>query len=427
MSVWVDGSASLRTASFLEAGSTIDAYRSFNVRADGTDQITKLQNAQNAARDAGPGAELILPPGTITIAGTLLLDTSVKIRGAGEGATILKQADNSNLTGLVKTRHYDSLAGGTTNDGETRFEISHLILDGNKTNNASTATDGLQIFGYRYSVHDIGVRGFLGNGINAEWGTPGSPTNSGEPYALGGQTGTMQAHWNNIRTYFNAKSGMVFNGPNDTIITNLDACMNAFYGDSPGLAVLPNVWIKSKAAACVLVSSHVWNGGNYGFQFDAGVLWLNCEAEGAHDAMVYVTVPVNMVGGFIFASAGMIYSNKVGIKFGASGSIQARSLYMTECSGGYFDFTSGGGGSSYIDAFIFGAAAQPLYVGGTPSQAGVYNLYGLINGEKPSNLMQNVRRVVRTDDRTDYACVALEDDFLPGSTTSGSIGDLGWT
>lgn len=83
--------------------------------------------SQIAAAAVATGG-VILGPGTF-IASSVLLRSGLRIQGAGQGITTLKQKDNSNVV-------FITLAAGNL----TNVHISDLTIDGNKANQSSAAT-----------------------------------------------------------------------------------------------------------------------------------------------------------------------------------------------------------------------------------------------------------------------------------------------
>lgn len=229
--------------------SSIDAT-GYGVRADGTDQATKLQTFLNALRDAGPGARGTLPPGTIVTAAPLLIDSLVNLRGAGRNATTLKLADGTNGGApVLKTRNFDLLTGtGSNTQGEGSFSVAELAIDGNKANNASGG-HGLAIFGYQFALDAISIRNANGDGLFTEWGKLGTP----------GADGSMESDFTRLLIDQCNGNGWHYRGPHDSMFSGVKIQRNAGIG----------LWLEAQGANTVDVGS---NGVDVATFAGAGVL-----------------------------------------------------------------------------------------------------------------------------------------------------------
>ena len=98
---------------------------------DGTNDRVKIQLALDSINTAG-GGTLFLKPGTYTLDNTLDVYSNTILRGAGVGATIIKQADGANKFRVIRN---DGFAAG----GNSDIVLRDFTFNGNKANQSSTS------------------------------------------------------------------------------------------------------------------------------------------------------------------------------------------------------------------------------------------------------------------------------------------------
>ncbi len=98
-----------------------------------------LDDTAQIAASAVASGGVLLGPGTF-IASSVLLRSGLRIQGTGQGITVLKQKDNSDVV-------FIQLAAGSLTD----VHISDLTIDGNKANQSAAATATVQFAAFTHS------------------------------------------------------------------------------------------------------------------------------------------------------------------------------------------------------------------------------------------------------------------------------------
>ena len=249
----------------------IDAYRSFSVRADGTDQATKLQQALDVAAMMG-GAIVQLPAGTIIVGTTLNIDSHVDLRGIGTGATILKLKDAAN-TNLLQTKSFATLTGTTNAAAPYHFAIRDLMLDGNKANNASGGR-ALQIYGAEFRLDNLLIRNAKSDGLYMEFGAD---------VATGSENMFCESWASNIKVMDCGGNGVWANGVHDSMFSFIVSARNGA-GGGAGTA---NFRLEGKSNNWI--NCHAWESlSDYGFRIRGRENLVMCQSEGALSAQFYI-------------------------------------------------------------------------------------------------------------------------------------------
>lgn len=175
--------------------------RDFGVSPGNADDTAKMQAAIDAVATAGGGA-IILPAGTINVAG-VVLKSNVYLRGQGRGQTVLKLKNSANVDVLFGQNAY-SLFGTLSASGVFDWGLSDLTIDGNRANN--TSGNCLAVYGYRYTIENVVFQNCPEYGIRSEGGQPISAS--------------MEANLRNILIDTTGKHGAYFNGPHDSNFDN---------------------------------------------------------------------------------------------------------------------------------------------------------------------------------------------------------------
>src|SRR4051794_19321983 len=134
------------------AQQVLDAREWIGYTSTTSDRLTKLQKALDAARDTGPGAQLLMPPWQVVVAGPATVDSFVELTGH-LGASKVKVGAASN-SGALKSARYN--AGGETG-GTERVAISKIDFDGNFAQNKGSVEPVVALDGIRPIVEKVHV------------------------------------------------------------------------------------------------------------------------------------------------------------------------------------------------------------------------------------------------------------------------------
>lgn len=190
-------------ARFAELPHFVDAYKG-GACASAPDDTCALQAAVDAAAGPNGNGRVEIPARVLTIT-RLILKSNVRLTGKATDRSTLRLKNGANMDLIMGENAY-SLFGTDTIGGISGFEISHLTLDGNRTNN--TTGSCIALFGYSYRIHDITINNCPEHGIRSEWGR------FGEAYP-------MESDIYNIKVDTVGKIGVNMNGPNDSTLTNI--------------------------------------------------------------------------------------------------------------------------------------------------------------------------------------------------------------
>jgi hypothetical protein len=320
--------------------------RAYGATGDGaTDDTTAIQAAIDAVNAAG-GGEVRFPQGTY-ITTTLTTYSKVHLRGSGIDATTIKLKDNSDVD-LIKGENFDALTGTNSTSGIYNWSIQDLTLDGNKANNATNGY-GLRVYGYGYIINDVRIRNTRQDGFYTEWSnsaaTPGNDS--------------MEAHVSGLKVHSSAANGIVWHGPHDSTMINVQVYENAGRG----------VWVKPNGNALVMTGVHSWGSSQtYSFYIEStGVIFNGSEGEGASTAQVMIGAnDVQIFGGQYFAAGSSGPCIQIGD--GTHTNIAGTDIdtKLINCTGGAIQFNSDAG-SSRVKALVY--QTNNNIITGTPNTA----------------------------------------------------------
>lgn len=220
--------------------------RWFGATGDGiTDDSTSIQDAFDAA--AVDGGEVYFPPGIYIVGTTLSIPTSnpVSIIGAGKFKTIIKLADNADVT-VMETKDFDVLYAAVSVNGMTRVVLRDFTIDGNSANNA--LGHGLRLYGWAYKVENIDIVKCSEHGLWTAWGVDrvGTPDDT-----------AMESKFDHIRSLTNGGKGWLHEGPHDSIMIGYVGAGCSDWG----------MYVDGNGDGSHMINMNVWN--------NAGGIYLN--------------------------------------------------------------------------------------------------------------------------------------------------------
>lgn len=187
-----------------------------------TDGFATLNSAIDATSTLGGG--VVAFDGTILGRSMLVPKNNVWVMGRG-ASSVLKQDNTQNLAAVIRSNAFATLSALTTgsggNGGVESFYLTNCVIDGNKANNTSTATDGIQFYGFDFHFEDINIRNCKGRGMYTEW--------DDDPLAPNIRT-SMEAFYSNIRIHDNDAEGWLNRGPHDWVGRNIIIYDNGSHG-----------------------------------------------------------------------------------------------------------------------------------------------------------------------------------------------------
>jgi len=362
------------------------------VAGDAQDLVDKLE----AARVAG-GGEVYVPDGTYSLTsstGPAVVASQVRLR-MEPGATIT-QAAGANLSALVQSYDYAAQLAANVSSAEHDFVISGGVIDGNASNNSGT-TVGLRVYGYRYTVQDLRITNCDGRGFHSEW----NDTDVSTP-------DVQEAHVSGVWISKCADTGLYFNGPHDSVISNI--MIGRITGGD-------GAYFGSDATGTQVVNMHTWSTtGGYGIYCDTAVHFGNCQAEGGLSGQVYINDAVIWSGGRVFDADTFGSSAHKGFVWGPDGyGATIVGVRISQCNSGAFDFTSGTGANSKIQANVWQSRNSGTVIVGTPSDSVMFDLHFSLDS------LSSITGVTSTDVFTKAAHGLLNDaPVVVRSKTGGS-------
>lgn len=256
---------SLDTAMFslVTTAPVLVSVTDYGAKGDGvTDDTAAIQSAINAA--AASGGIVLLPGGVFIVAG-LNIKSKVILQGAGRYGTFLR--GKPSVTGaVVQTDAFASLTGTASPSGPSQWSIRDLTIDGNAASRASG--NGLNAYGWDWSLVNVDVANCPGIGINSEWSNVG-----GAPAFPPAVTGEPECHITNVRVYGNTGDGIVWAGPNDAQMHQVLVYVNGGYG------IRLNSTASSSPVGTMLSQVHIYHNGNWGLQTNSVITAANLESE----------------------------------------------------------------------------------------------------------------------------------------------------
>jgi hypothetical protein len=320
---------------------------------NGSTDAAATINALAATVSAAGGGLVSIPAGTFRLEAPLDILDHVKYVGAGIGATILKMKNGVNTT-VAKTKDFDTLVGGDTTGGPGNWALEGVTIDGNSANNLTKA-NGLEIYGYSYSLRDVVVRNTRAVGIKSEWwsGTPSTDTYNG-----------LEAKWYNVKVHHCVTDGVIFNGPHDSTATSCEVF--AFTGTGVAAKGL-------RAVRC-----HVWGAtGTTSWKMVSGCHLTACEGEGASAVQFLVQGSDQEIDGCYAYQGSVNAAQSYGVQIGDGSNtptgyrIDMKILDTGNGSGGGAVNFANDGGKGKIEALIYQNAGTMIV--GTPHSSTAYH------------------------------------------------------
>jgi Pectate lyase superfamily protein len=336
----------------LTGGASVKTY---GAKGNGeADDATAIQKAINVVSIAG-GGEVFVPVGTYLVGSALELKSKVQLRGAGPEATVIKLKNSANTDVLTNTGY------GST--GADNLSIRDLSVDGNKANNASGGT-GIKLDGRRLYLSNFFVYNCKTDGLNVQ------QTASDLSAAEGGSDSMVDSFH-----IWGCTNYGLFNNIHDAHFTNGFCVGNA----------ATNFYVGSSGSASVVYGVHSWGASTYGFRFDASYDVMNCEAEGASSAQVFINADGGRwIGGRAFVATSP--ANVPAFEWNTSKGFNTTILgvFMKGCgTAGGLKFTGSGSGST-VSGFYEESGANPLYAGTPGGSVDLSRLRRLGNATLPA-------------------------------------------
>ena len=266
-----------------------------------TDDTTAVQNAINAANQAGGGV-VYFPAGTY-LCTTLTFYSYLHLCGAGITATIirLKAATNADLLlgdqAVANINLAAAFGTGSATAGANNWTISDLTLDGNQANQTAGPSYCLRVYGFGYILRNVRIHDGFSGGVLGDW-------NGGSSATLD----SMEAQWSNVKVHDCGGFNVELGGPHDSQFSNV-----VIYH-----AVNANLHLAPNALAMQLTNVHVFGDqAALGMLIESGDnLLVNCEAEGSQTQnAAFISGNNTWLGGRIFGNSPN-YNLANGIKLG---------------------------------------------------------------------------------------------------------------
>ncbi len=146
------------------------SVKDFGAVGDGvTDDAAAIQAAINAANTQG-GGTVFVPYGTYLVGAAVTLKSNVYLEGQGTTTIKLKTGTN---TSVLEGQSFSSLSGTNSGSGISNFGITGLIIDGNKSNNASPGSNsghGIAFYGRDFYIEQVEIINCARQGLHSEYG-----------------------------------------------------------------------------------------------------------------------------------------------------------------------------------------------------------------------------------------------------------------
>jgi len=237
-----------------------------------TDNNTAIQNALNAANNAGGGV-VSFPSGVCAAHGPLVFYSDIHLQGQNINASGILLTNGSN-SDVLDGYQFSSLSGLGSSGGTMNFTIEDMTIDGNKGQNTgsgagtpSSAGTCLKYVGGANFLNRAAIQNCAADGVYSEWNNgAGDPLNT---------TTSENAYPQNAYIYNANGYGWVYNGPHDGYIINTTFANNTLGGifQSTGVA-------NSNGGPLTLVQVHTYQNGGYDLDSGGGVTILNSSLEG---------------------------------------------------------------------------------------------------------------------------------------------------
>ncbi|MEO6536944.1 MAG: glycosyl hydrolase family 28-related protein [Candidatus Paceibacterota bacterium] len=317
--------AGVARATMYDKGGAIYNVKAFGAVGDGvTDDTAAIQAAIEATRTAGFGT--VYFPGGTYLSRTLTIYTKTNLSGDSVESSIIKLKNSTNAD-LIKSSGFDALTGTDGAGGIGEWSIQNLTLDGNKANNSSG--DGLRIYGFDYSISNVNIRYFAGEGMYSEWSSQGVCPNGLSSTALN----CMEANVTNLNINHSGGNGMTFLGPHDSQMDQVTTWYNGGSG----------IYVGSNAGGLQISNSHSWGGTQtYAYNLaSSSVYMINTQAEGASVAQIKVgAAHTQIIGGVVYLCSVSAYGIMLGdsahgvSKVDIDANLQDCNMYFANDGGG---------------------------------------------------------------------------------------------
>lgn len=383
------GSTSIQTlAKALAAQSDVRFYGAGGAPVSQTcasDASAAIMSAANS------GGAAFLPAGCYLVSSSVILNSGVRIKGAGRDLVTIKLAAGANVD-VFQTANAYGLFGTPYSLGVNNWELSDLTIDGNgsaqtATGSAIDAVNGIALYGGGWRLQHVTIKNVLGHGIRSEW------------QQYGEIAGGLEARLYDVTIDGAGRHGWWFGGPHDLEADGLvviDACnsadntwsavyqdpalhgngrFNAYHSWHRSAATNRCAWGYSSSGASQFVNAH-FEGARGWFQHngssDTIVGSLFYAAQGyANTAMIQFNGSNNIHTGNLYSGSGALNASIYAMQFGSSGKAASGNSIV----GGYFlafatltpfNFVNDTG-FNFITAAGYGASGGATSYGGMPS------------------------------------------------------------
>lgn len=287
----------------IAGGSSVISVKDFGAVGDGsTDDAAAINAAIDSVASSG-GGTIYFPTGTYILGSAVILKSYVILEGNGFARTIL-QGKAATSHSLILTENYASLVGSNTAAGPLNFGLRNMSIDGNKANRTGSGFC-LGIYGYDYELTNLEIYRSRGIGLYSEWCTIGNV-----PVTAFGKD-TMEAHITGLRIFQCAASGLVFNGPHDSIFRDIHTYINTGSGAEFGQSAV------STAGGTMIDQLHSYGNGTWGIKISTMVFGGLIESESNIDGGIQINTPGGRVQGGTLLGWG---NTGIGVQFNYSGS-----------------------------------------------------------------------------------------------------------
>jgi hypothetical protein len=299
--------------------------------ATGTADTATIQALIDAANTAG-GGTILLRSGQTYVTTGLVMKSNVILDL--NGSTI--KLANSTSASVIATLNYATLIGGDTTGGATNFVIRNGTLDGNKTNQAGTASTFapvLGIYGYYYTLENLTICNGYGTGLDTQWSTNSAFIN---PHGF-------MSFIHHLIIQNCAYHGLNFRGPHDSFISDIlvekcsesSAAVPFWFPDASGRANGTNV-----------ETVHVYGGGGYNHGvvlYTAGIQARDIISEGGQVGQFLIQAGQIQLLDFHAYTGGIQTAAAVGVLMGDSSHTGVNGCIIRgrveNCGGGAIDCT----------------------------------------------------------------------------------------
>ncbi len=318
--------------------------KSYGATGDGTTNDTAAFTAAYNAAVAAGGGIIFVPPGTYRAKATV--DTKVSLQGAGIDISTIKLPDGAN-DHVVQVPNFAALIAGNSTTSPNNFSIRDITIDGNKANQSAGDYYGIAVYARVFILDCFKVQNTAGSNLFTQWSTSGP-----DP---GGGLGTWISNgW----LHYADRHSWVCKGVHDLQAANLEIIKNS--GNTYNCIEIPQ---DGYANGAMFNAIHIY-GGQYQYgvrNASSGLVFDNCQFEGAIVAQMKIDASQNRVTGTKFFSGGVYGSTTKGVVFANNiNNIQLDSCRVENCGGGVIDLGTGGGDHSIdIHAQFYGGATVP--------------------------------------------------------------------